>query len=216
MRLNVLSINSISMRRFLFLAFALLAGMCAAAQDIVVMRDGRWVKTSHLSSSAGKYFYIEEGDTTMRLNELKRSEIGMILYANGRVKHFNELQSDPFRAPFASETEGEQVDVERMYRDYRAAVRLKNTGLALTVSGSVLTLSGVAMTLMFGMPMVALFYIGPGLLVAGVPCWIVGANRVDMMDFSMRQMMSVPVVRSGRLGMNLTGGGGTTGLSLTF
>lgn len=214
--MNVLSINSISMRRFLFLAFALLAGMCAAAQDIVVKRDGSWVKTSHLSSSAGKYFYIEEGDSTMRLNELKRSEIGMILYANGRVKHFNELQSDPFRAPFASETEGERVDMDRMYRDYRAAVRLRNTGIGLMAAGGAFLATGTIMTLTLAAPMVLFFYSGALMMVAGLPCYIVGANRVDMMDFSMRQMATIPVMRGDRLGLNLTGGEGSTGLCLTF
>ncbi len=204
------------MKRKLFLTLALLIGMCAAAQDIVVKRDGSWIKTSHLSSAAGKYFYIAEGDSTMTLNELKRSEIGMILCANGKVKRFNKLRTGSSHAPFVSDTESAQVDMERMYRDYRSAVRLRNTGIGLMSAGGAFLATGTIMTLTIGAPIVIFFYSGMLMMVSGLPCYIVGSNRVDMMDFSMRQMAAVPIARADNFALNMTGGGGSTGFSLAF
>ena len=95
-------------------------------------------------------------------------------------------------------------------------------------SGSLLTLLGVASpflflydTTAFGIAVVLGWGIatpiGTGLLIAGIPCYIIGNNRMAQAAFAIRQYsVNMPLYERGDMNISLGLAPGTVGLALNF
>ncbi len=118
--------------------------------------------------------------------------------------------------------------VEELQWDYQRALSLRNTGTGLMTSGSLLTLLGVASpflflydTTAFGIAVVLGWGIatpiGTGLLIAGIPCYIIGNNRMAQAAFAIRQYsVNMPLYERGDMNISLGLAPGTVGLALNF
>ena len=118
--------------------------------------------------------------------------------------------------------------VEELQWDYQRALSLRNTGTGLMTSGSLLTLLGIASpflflydTTAFGIAVVLGWGIatpiGTGLLIAGIPCYIIGNNRMAQAAFAIRQYsVNMPLYERGDMNISLGLAPGTVGLALNF
>lgn len=118
--------------------------------------------------------------------------------------------------------------VEELQWDYQRALSLRNTGTGLMTSGSLLMLLGVASPFLFLYDTAAFAIavvlgwgiatpIGTGLLIAGIPCYIIGNNRMAQAAFAIRQYSSnVQLYNSGNINLSLGLAPGTVGLALNF
>lgn len=119
--------------------------------------------------------------------------------------------------------------VEELQGDYQRALTLRNTGTSLMTSGSLLTLLGVVSPFLFLYDTQAAFGVavilgwgiatpvGMGLLIAGIPCYIIGNNRMAQAAFAIRQYsVNMPLYERGDMNISLGLAPGTVGLALNF
>lgn len=101
------------MKRFILLAFALMAGYCAYAQDLITRKDGTDIQAKILEVTTSEVKYKKASNPDGPIFTISKSDILIVRYANGENEIFDDSRNT---AAFNTNME---VFPGMRYKDYK-------------------------------------------------------------------------------------------------